>query len=135
MSKVSTGSRLILKIGGSKVAFASDFNYTINHELQKIDVLDQLTAAEYAEVGYDVSFTCSTFRVSGKSAVALGIQPKIEDILTQPELIAEGIDRVTGKTLIRITGIKLQSVSGGGGARAAMTETWSFIGLRATDET
>lgn len=134
MSKTLTGARSIFKIGGNKIAYASDCSYTINHDHQPIEVLDRIDVVEHAEIGYNVNFSCSTFRVAEKSATNLGIQPFLEDILTQPELTAEIIDKITGKTVLRITGVKFTSRSGQVGARSVGSETWSFVGLRASDE-
>lgn len=134
MSTVFTGVRAIFKIQGTQIAYASNASYTINHALQPIETLDNLAPLEYAEVGYSVDFNCSSFRVANKSAVSLGIQPVLETILTQPELTVELQDRVTGLTLLRVIGVKMTSRAGTVDARGVSTETWNFVGLKASDE-
>lgn len=134
MSQTFTGPRAIFKIQGVEVAYASNVNYNISHDHQPIETLDHLAPLEYAEVGYKVDFSCSTFRVAGRSAVQLGIQPKLEDILTQPELVVELQDRIKQITILRITGVKMTGRSGSVDARGVGTENWSFVGLKASDE-
>jgi len=134
MSQTQTGARTIFRINGQKVAFASDCSYNITHDHVPIDVLDKINSVEYAEVGYTCNFTCNTFRVPGMSPVEQGFMPKLEEILTQPELTAELIDRITGQTILRVVGVKLTGRSGNIGARSAGTESLSFVGLRASDE-
>ncbi len=134
MSQTFSGARAIFSINGNKLAYASDCNYTINHDVQEITVLDRINPLEHAEVGYSVSFSCNTFRVANQSAVKIGIAPKLEQILTQSELTAELIDRLTGKTLLRVIGVKMTSRSGGVSARGVATESWSFVGIKASDE-
>lgn len=134
MSIVITGARAVFKIAGSPIAFASNCSYNINHTLQPIDVLDQLTPAEQAETGYTVDFSCTTFRVPNQSAVNLGIQPKLAAILTQPELVVEISDRVSGALLLLVERVKMTTRSGTVDARGVFTETWNFTGLKASDE-
>jgi len=134
MSQTFTGARAIFKIQGVQVAYASSVNYNISHDHQPIDVLDNLAAVEYAEVGYKVDFSCNTFRVANKSAIQLGIIPRLEDILTQPELTVELQDRIAGVTIVRIVGVKNTGRTGTVDARGVATETWNFVGLKASDE-
>lgn len=134
MSQTLTGARAIFRISGTKVAFASNVSYTINHDHQPIEVLDRLEPVEQAEVGYSVSFSCNVFRVANQSIIGLGFMPILEEILVQPELIVEIQDKITSKTLLRITGVKCTSRSGGFDARGVSTESWNFVGIRASDE-
>lgn len=134
MSQTFTGVRAIFKIRGEQVAYASNVSYTINHALQAIEVLDRINPVEHAEVGYSVDCSCSVFRVANRSAIGLGIQPRLEAILTQPELVIELIDKVEGVTVLRISGVKIQTRSGSVDARGVATETWNFVGIKAGDE-
>lgn len=134
MSTVFTGVRAVFKIEGVQIAFASNCSYTINHNLQAIEVLDKLEPFEHAEVGYTVDFSCSSFRVAGASAVQLGVQPKLEAILVQPTLTVELQDKVEGSTVLRVIGVKITSRAGTVDARGVATETWNFVGIKASDE-
>lgn len=134
MSVTSTGARVVFRVQGQKVAFANAINYTVAHAHQPVDVLDQLTPAEYAETGYTVNFTATMFRVSDQSALSLGIRPKLQNILTQPELTAEMIDRITGKTLFLIERVKCTQEDFSVDARSLAQLTLSFVGIKQSDE-
>jgi len=134
MSQTSTGARVVFRVNGAKVAFANAVNYTVAHAHQPVDVLDQLEPAEYAETGYTVNFTATIFRVSFQSAISVGLRPKLQDILTQPELTAELIDRVSGATLFLIERVKCTQEDMNVDARALGQTTLSFVGIKMSDE-
>lgn len=130
MSVTSSGARVVFRVNGSAVAYASAFSYDVNHVHQPVDVLDQLTPVEYAETGYTVTFSCNMFRVAGASAVAQGIRPKLEDILTQPELTAEIYDRISGATLALLERVKCTSESLSLSARDLATLSLNFVAIK-----
>lgn len=134
MSQTSTGARVVFRVNGQKVAFAQALNYSVAHAHQPVDVLDQLEPAEYAETGYTVNFTVSMFRVAAQSAISLGLRPKLQDILTQPELTAELIDRVNGQTLMLIERVKCTQEDMSIDARSLGQVTLSFVGIKQSDE-
>jgi hypothetical protein len=134
MSDVITGAKALFAINGIIIAYASSCSYNWNHAHEPIQVLDELPVAEHAETGMTVDFSCSMFRVARKSTVSLGIQPKLERLLQQPELVVTIKDRVTGDTLLNVEGVKLTGRSGAFDARGAWAETLSFVGRKMTDE-
>lgn len=134
MSVTTTGARIVFRINGAKVAFANALNYTVAHAHQPVDVLDQLEPAEYAETGYTVNFTATLFRVSNQSAISLGLRPKLQDILTQPELTAELIDRVSGATIMLVERVKCTQEDMNVDARSLAQTTLSFVGIKMSDE-
>jgi len=129
-----TGARAIFRIAGSKIAWASNVSYNENYQLEPINVLDQLQVQEHAEVGYTVDMQCQSFRVAEASVKQLGIMSTLSQVLTQGELTAEVIDKITGATLLLMTGVKLQARQTTVDARGVMTETWSFVGRTSEDE-
>jgi len=134
MSDTSTGARIVFRVNGTKIAFANALNYTVAHAHQPVDVLDQLEPAEYAETGYTVNFTATLFRVSNNDAISLGLRPKLQDILTQPELTAELIDRVTGATLMLIERVKCTQEDFTIDARSLGQLTLNFVGIKQSTE-
>lgn len=134
MSNVLSGARAIFKISNQQIAYAGSCSFNINHAHQPIDVLDSLAPKEYTETGYTVDFSCNVFRVANQSSVNLGIRPRLEEILTQPELTCEIVDNKSGATILNIIGVKMISCSGNFDARGVCSENWSFVGLKATDE-
>ena len=134
MSETSTGARVVFRVDGKKIAFANALNYTVTHAHQPVDVLDQLEPAEYAETGYTVNFTATLFRVSAKDPISLGLRPKLQDILRQPELQAELIDRVTGATLFLMERVKCTQEDLSIDARNLGQLTLSFVGIKMSNE-
>jgi hypothetical protein len=134
MSVTSTGARVVFRVNGQKVAFANAMNYTVSHGHQPVDVLDQLTPVEYAEVSYTVNFTCTMFRIANQSAISIGLRPKLQNILTQPELTAELIDRVNGQTLMLLERVKCTQEDMNIDARSLGQVTLSFVAIKMSDE-
>jgi hypothetical protein len=106
----------------------------VAHAHQPVDVLDQLEPAEYAETGYTVNFTATLFRVSNQDAISLGLRPKLQNILTQPELTAELVDRITGATLFLIERVKCTQEDLNIDARNLGQLTLAFVGIKQTTE-
>lgn len=134
MSQVMTGAKAIFRIKGVKIAWASNVSYNENYQLEPVNVLDQLEVNEHAEVGYTVDFQCQSFRVANQSVKQLGIMSTLSQALTQGELTAEVIDKISSATLLLMTGVKLQTRQTSVDARGVMTETWSFVGRKSEDE-
>lgn len=134
MSQTSSGARVVFRVNGQKIAFAQALNYSVAHAHQPVDVLDQLAPVEYAETGYTVNFTVTMFRVANQSAISLGLRPKLQDILTQPELTAELIDRVNGQTLMLLERVKCTQEDLNIDARALGQVTLSFVAIKMSDE-
>jgi len=133
-SQVSTGAKLELKIGGVIVAYANNATYTENHNMQPIERFGEVEVNEHAELGVTVEFSAAMFRVNTKAAVSLGISPRIQDFLKQPELTATLKDKLQDAVLVNINGIKLSSRSGSVDARGVWTETLNFVGRIIFDE-
>ena len=133
-TSVPSGSRIAFKIDGQKVAFATGVSIDIAYGTVPIQVLDQPDVVEHVETGYDVSFSATKFRVAGTPLKSLGIEPTLQGLLTRPELEAEVYDRITGKTLSRLEGVKLSGKSGSVNARDVFNETLSFVARKETDE-
>lgn len=134
MSTVMTGAKAIFRLNGTQVAYASNVTFNENIQLEEVNVLDQLNVLEYAETGYRVDMSCQTFRVANASVKQLGIMQKLGDILTQGVMTAEIIDRVSNATILLMEGVKLESRQSSVDARGVMTETWSFKGIKSSDE-
>ena len=134
MADVITGSRMVFRINGVKVAHATTVSYNENIEYEPVDVLDNIATEEFVPTAYRVDFSVEMFRVADQSVKQLGLMPKLDDIFTSGDLTAEAVDRPTGKVLGLWTGVKLQSHSGSLAARAATRETLNFVAIRMKDE-
>jgi hypothetical protein len=134
MATVMTGAKAQFQIDNEKIATASNVSWSEEIAYEPINVLDKLEVEEHAETGYTVSLQCQNFRVSGKSVKQLGIMSSLSDILTQGEMTASVVDSAGSLPILLMTGVKMQSRQSSIDARGVMTETWSFVGRKATDE-
>lgn len=134
MSTVMTGAKAVFSIGNIQIGYASNVSYNENIAYEPVNVLDQLEVIEHAEVGYTVDLQCQNFRVPDNSVKQAGLMSTLPNILTQGELEATIIDRDTQAVILLMTGVKLQSRQTTVDARGVMTETWSFVGRQAKDE-
>lgn len=133
-SKVVTGSRVRFNIDNVTIAYASNVSWNENITYEPINVLDRLDVQEHAETGYTVDLQCQNFRVANDSIKQNNLMSTFGNILTQGEMAATVVDKKTGATLLNMTGVKLQARQTTVDARGVMTETWSFVGRRAVDE-
>jgi len=134
MSQVFTGAKAIFRINGIQIAYASSCSFNENIQLEEINVLDNLAVLEHAEVGYRVDMSCQSFRVQNQSVKQLGIMQKLGSILTQGVMTAEIIDRVSGSVILLMEGVKLEARQTQLDARGVASETWSFKGIKSSDE-
>jgi len=134
MSQVATGAKLELRIGTIIVAYANNAEYNYEIELERIKTVDEETVTEYAEVGTNVTFSASMFRVAFEAAITNGWMPRLEKLLQQPELTATIVDKVSNSILLNISGVKCVSRSGSVDARGVWIETLSFVGRVFRDE-
>jgi len=129
MSKVFTGSKAALKLNGVKVAFVGSVNINQEHQLTRIDVIDQIESAELAETGFVCSFTCNLFKIDGNSAAQLGLEfDNINDLLTQGELTMELYNSIDDRVEYNMSGVKFEGGSGSVDARGVWNGTWNFQG-------
>lgn len=134
MSQVMTGAKAIFRLNGNQVAYASSVTFNESIQLEEVNTLDRLETLEHAETGYRVDMSTQTFRVANQSVKQLGLMSKLNQILTQGEMTAEIIDRVSSATILLMEGVKLESRQTSVDARGVMSETWSFKGRKSSDE-
>lgn len=153
-SLVISGARGIFKLNGTKIAFASniDVNEEVSHE--PVDVLDNIMTQENVPVGYRVSFTCGVFRtIPGAPLVveptplaeprqgahgspkALGLFPKVKDILTMGVLSCTLTDRITQKTIMNLHEARAATLNWSMTARGIVAQNITFVAIQITDET
>ena len=133
-SNVMSGARTIFKIESKKVMYAQNCTYTKEHNVQPVYVLDQYEPVEFAETSYNFTASCTMFRIPNSSPTSQQIIPKLQDILTNPELTMEIIDKSTGVTILRVSGVKCTGETGNFAANELATLTLNFVGRIASDE-
>lgn len=119
------------------IAYASNCSYTLNHNLQPVEAIGDPKVKEHAELGITVDFTCTMFRIYSQGAVELGIQPKLANILSHPNLVVTISTKDANdaeQTLVKVERVRLTGRSGTVDARGVWTETLTFVGRKFVDE-
>ena len=132
---VYTGARAIFKLKGEKVAVATGVDVASNISYDPIRTLDLLEVYEFAEAQYNASLSCTTVKVIGSSPTQLGFFPRIDlmSILTQPELVAELYDNVTGQLVCVAEGVKPENNGFNVAAGAVVANNLTFVVKRIKD--
>jgi hypothetical protein len=130
-----TGPRAILKIAGKKVATATGVTFNESIEYDTVRVLDLLEVLEFAEAQYNASVSCDTVRIIGSSPTQLNIMPHVDllSILTQPELICELYDNVSGTPVAVAEGIKINNNNFSVNAGQVVANNLTFVCKRIKD--
>lgn len=137
-SNILQGARAAFKIttpdGEKVVAWATGVSVSENREHVPAYVIDSIGPKEIVPVAYSCSMSCTTFLVPGQSPVSLGIAPRVQDILTAPDLKCVIYDR-NGDVPIRVMEqVRFVGRNAGVAARGEGTETWDFVGIIMYDE-
>jgi hypothetical protein len=105
--------------------------------MEGIEILDQFEVAEHVPTGYRVTFTAQMVRVITnpiKLRDGVVIQPRLEDILTSPELTASIEDRASGAVVANIERVRATRYSQNIGARGIVLNDVEFVAIRIRDE-
>lgn len=136
MSKpIFTGARAIFKLAGQKVAVAVGVDVTNNIGYEPVRTIDLLEVYENVETSYNCGLSCETVKVIGQSPTQLGFFPHIDllSILTQPELVAEIYDAVTGQVVCVVEGVKPADNGFSVRAGAVVSNNLTFVAKRVKD--
>jgi len=136
---VVSGCKAIFKVTKDGVTrellHSSDASYSLDIQLEEVVTFGSIIPRELVEVGTSVSFDCTTFRIYNKSAVAMGLRPKLSEIIKQPGLVVEMRELLTNNVMLKISGIKMSRLDGSSASKGLTTERYSFKGLTIADET
>lgn len=107
-SNIISGARTIFKLAGQKVALATGVTVSEGIDYEPFRPLDSLEVVEFVEVAYNCSMSADLVTAVGSSPTQQGIFPKVDllSILTQPELVGEIYDALTGQLVLVAEGIK-----------------------------
>jgi hypothetical protein len=134
---VLSGARARLMIEGVKVMYATNVSYSEEIRHDAIEVLDQFDVAEHVPVSYNVTFSAQMVRVVTnpiKLRDGVVIQPRLEDILSAPELTCSIEDRATGNVIANIERVKATRYTQNTGARGIVLNDVEFVAIRIRDE-
>lgn len=136
MSQVLTGSKAILRINGTPVAFVGGLNINQENTLTDIDVIGQLEVAEHAETGHKVNFSVNYFKIVNPAIAGTAQQIGIEaallsDMRNQTEALVEVVNEADGNQVIyTLERVKFEGGSGSVNARDVWQGTWNFKAVR-----
>lgn len=132
---ILSGARGILKLNGAKVGVCTGASLNQNIGYERVNTLDLLEAYEFVEVSYNCSLTVDTVRVVGQSPTQLGFFPHIDllSILTQPKLLCELYDAVTGQLIAVVEEVKPQDNNFTINAGAVVANNLTFVCIRQKD--
>lgn len=133
-SNVFSGARARFKVDGNIVAFAGGVSGSESVDYEPVDVLDLLEVREFVPVAYRATLSAQVFRVIGQSLKAVGIFPRLENILTSGDLTCTIEDKLTGNTMGAFQGCKAQEHSFDISARGLVSENVNFVTIRLRDE-
>jgi len=133
-SKTFSGARALFLINSVPIGFAGGMSGSEEIDYEPVDVLNHLEVSEHVPVAYRCSLNAQVFRVVGSSLKALGIIPRLEDIITSGDLTAAVQDSVTGATVAMFTGVRASSQNFDVTARGLVQTAVSFVAIRHYDE-
>lgn len=134
---VLSGARAVFLIEGVKVMYATNVNYSEEIQHDPIEPLDQFDVAENVPVAYRVSLSAQFVRVITnpiKLRDGVRIFPRLEDIVTAPEMTCTVMDRVTGTVLANVERVKATRYNASIGARGIVLTDSDFVCIRIRDE-
>jgi len=137
--QVFSGPRALFKIGSTPVAYAQNVNGEETIQYEPVDCLDLLEVKEHVPVAYRCSLNAQVFRVIGQSVKALGIFPKLQDVITSSSLTATIMDQkpVEGgaRSVAFFTGVRASGHTWDTNARGLVSDNITFVAIRVEDET
>ncbi len=133
-SATFSGARAIFLINNVPIAFAGGVSGEETVDYEPVDVLGMLEVKEHVPVAYRTSLNAQMFRVIGQSIKALGILPRLQDIINSDDLLAALQDTVTGSTMALFQGVRCSGHSFDVTARGLVQENVTFVVIKIQDE-
>jgi len=133
-SATFSGARAIFLINNVPIAFAGGVSGEETVDYEPVDVLGMLEVKEHVPVAYRTSLNAQMFRVIGQSIKALGILPRLQDIINSDDLLAALQDTVTGSTMALFQGVRCSGHSFDVTARGLVQENVTFVCIKIQDE-
>jgi hypothetical protein len=140
--RVFTGARARLLIGAVKVGYATNVSGSEEIEYQPIEVLDNIEVEEFVPVAYRVTCTASMVRVIGETIKSQGYFPQsgnspedhLLNILNTGDLVATVEDSKTGRNMMVLEQMKVQSRNFTINAKGVVGKDVTFVAVRMRDE-
>ncbi len=133
-SATFSGARAIFLINSVPVAFAGGVSGEEMIDYEPVDVLGLLEVKEFVPVAYRTSLNAQIFRVVGSSLKALGIMPRLENIIQSDDLTAALQDIVTRDTIALFQNVRCSGQSWDTTARGIVSTNVTFVAIKVLDE-
>jgi hypothetical protein len=128
----------LFKVADTPVAYAGNVSGEETIDYEPVDVLDLLEVKEHVPVAYRASLNAQVFRVIGQSLKALGIFPRIQDVITSSALTStiEDARPVEGgrRAMAFFTGVRAAGHTWDTTARGLTSDNVNFVAIRVEDE-
>lgn len=104
-----------------------------------MDVLDLLEVKEHVPVAYRTTLNAQIFRVIGRSLKALGVFPRVEEIVTSSGMTAsidnaEPLPTEEAGPMSQFVGVRTAGHTFDITARGLVSENVNFVAIKMTDE-
>lgn len=139
-NKIFTGARAIFQIGktgetAKTVGIFSEVNYGLSYGTSPAYVLGRYEAVEiaYTDQG-TVNVDASGWRVIGNGPHVAASLPYLKELLTEPYMQLQLVDRQTGQTIMLVKDVRVVGYSTGSSSRSTSTIRVSFVGRVISDE-
>lgn len=134
-TRVMTGARAILSVGGEKMGVFNNFSYGQQFDVEHAYILGRFNPDEivYTAMG-PVSCQASGWRVIDQGPHVQGKVPKLQDLLTHDYITLTVVDRQSNKTIAQISQVRPTGYNTQVSSRQAEEVSISFTGLIVQDE-
>lgn len=134
-TRVMTGARAILSVGGEKMGVFNNFSYGQQFDVEHAYILGRFNPDEivYTAMG-PVACQASGWRVIDQGPHIQGKVPHLQDLLTHDYITLTVVDRQSGKTVAQISSVRPTGYTTQVSSRQAEEISVSFTGLIVQDE-
>lgn len=135
-NKIVHGARVLISVGGRLIGIIYNCSWQMAYDTADAYIVGRLSVAEIAYTAQEpISGSLAIWKIVDAGAhAALGL-PQLQDLLTADYTTITLQDRMTGKDIGRIIGVRLLGVSGGIAARQMSEGSVPFKAMLLKDET
>jgi hypothetical protein len=140
-AKVMNGSRAKMAINGKVVGLFTSCSYGVALDANPVYIMGAHAPVEIGLTGQEaISVTATGWRVVDSGPHALTSEgsaasvPKLQELLTHNDITLSILDRLTGKEIMTVTGVRPTGYSTTINSRGLQDLTVNFLGLRIADE-
>lgn len=142
MAKAQTmhGSRAQVAIVGEDgtahiIGIFNQVSWGVRYDSNPVHLLGRFSAAEIVLTGMEpVTVSCSGFRVVNNGPYKVAGVPKLQELLNHEDITISVFDRITGKALMTVIGVRPTGWNTQVAARGLADLSVEFVGLRLMDE-